>query len=93
MKVEEVEARWPFTGKWEIIHAINKHFQLILELKNSINYRQTKPSKWNVFREIESITEQATIVINLFIFCIENVLRMFLTVFVIIYIISIFCYK
>ena len=66
MKVEgEVEARWAFIGKWEIIHAIDKHFQLILELKNSINYRQTIPSKWNVFSEIESITEQATTVINL----------------------------
>ena len=74
-------------------HAINKHFQLILELKNSINYRQTKPSKWNVLSEIESITEQATSLIYLFIICIENILRMFFSVFVIIYIISIFCDK
>ena len=84
MKVEgEVEARRAFIGKWEIIHIIDKHFQLILELKNSINYRQTILSKWNVFSEIESITEQATTVINLFIFCIENVLRMLFSVFVV----------
>ena len=74
MKVEgEVEARWAFIGKWEIIPAINKHFQLILERKNGINYRQTMPSKLNVFSEIDYITEQATNVINLFIF----VLKMF----------------
>ena len=79
---------WP-----EIIHATDKRFQLILEMKNSINYRQTIPSKWNVFSEIESNTEQGTTVINLFIFCIENVLRMLFSVFVIIYIKSIFCYK
>ena len=36
----------------EIIHATDKHFHLILELKNSINYRQTIASKWNVFSEI-----------------------------------------
>ena len=53
MKVEW----WAFIGKWEIIHAIDKHFQLILELKNSKKYRQTIPSKWNVFSEIESVTE------------------------------------
>ena len=54
----------------------------------------------NVFSEIESITEQATTVINyLVIFCIENVLRMIFSVFlfffviILIYIISIFCYK
>ena len=36
-----------------------------------------------MFSEIESITEQATTVINLFIFCIENVLRMLFSVFVV----------
>ena len=46
-----------------------------------------------MFSKIKSITEQATTVINLFIFCIENVLRMLFSVFVTIYIISIFCYK
>ena len=91
----EVEARWAFIGKWEIIPAINKHFQPILELKHNINYRQTIPSKWNVFCEIESITEQAATVINLFIFFF--VLKMsyacYFLFFAIIYILSIFCYK
>ena len=94
MKVEGgVEARWACIGKWEIIHAIDKHFELIFKLKNSINYRQTIPSKWNVFSEIQPITEQATTVINLYIFSIENVLHMLFSVFVIIYIMSIFYYK
>ena len=44
-----------------------------------------------MFSEIESITEQAITVINFF--CIENVLRMLFSVFVIIYNISILCYK
>ena len=44
-----------------------------MERKNGINYRQTMPSKLNVFSEIDYITEQATNVINLFIF----VLKMF----------------
>ena len=70
-------------GKWELIHAYDEHFQLILELKNSKNYRQTIPSKWNVFSKIESFKEQATTVNKVFIFCIENVLRMLLSVLLI----------
>ena len=31
----EVEARWAFIGKWEIIHAIDKHFQLFWNWKTA----------------------------------------------------------
>ena len=41
----EVEANEHLLANRRFIHAIDKHFQLILELKNSINYRQKILSK------------------------------------------------